>query len=76
MISTAELKGAGFKLPEGSTITGVTIVAGEASVNPKPNRHISIALGHLNKRRDVLLLKRAAIEKEIGEIDQAILALE
>jgi hypothetical protein len=40
------------------------------------NRHITIALNHLNKRRDALLAKRAELTKEIEEVDAAILALE
>jgi hypothetical protein len=43
---------------------------------PKPSRHVVIALNHLNKRRQALLAKRAVIDKEVGELDQAILALE
>ena len=42
----------------------------------KQNLHVVIALRHLNKRRGVLLEKRAAVTKEIEELDQAILALE
>ena len=42
----------------------------------KQNLHVVIALRHLNKRRGVLLEKRAGITKEIEELDQAILALE
>ena len=38
--------------------------------------HVVIALRHLNKRRGVLLEKRAAVTKEIEELDAAILALE
>ena len=37
---------------------------------------VVIALRHLNKRRNVLLEKRAAVTKEIEELDAAILALE
>jgi hypothetical protein len=43
---------------------------------PKQNRHVTIALNHMNKRRDVLLAKRAEINKEIEELDAGILALE
>lgn len=52
--------------------------APEAEEQPakKQNLHVVIALRHLNKRRGVLLEKRAAIIKEIEELDQAILALE
>ena len=42
----------------------------------KPNRHVTIALNHLNKRRTALLAKRAEINKEIEELDASILALE
>ena len=42
----------------------------------KQNLHVVIALRHLNNRRGVLLGKRAAVTKEIEELDAAILALE
>ena len=42
----------------------------------KVSRHVTIALNHLNKRRDALIEKRAALTKEIEELDAAILALE
>ena len=50
----------------------------EAEEQPakKQNLHVVIALRHLNKRRGVLLEKRAAVTKEIEELDAAILALE
>jgi hypothetical protein len=41
----------------------------------KPSRHVTIALNHLNKRRESLLEKRAGLTKEIEELDAAILAL-
>lgn len=41
----------------------------------KHNRHVIIALNHLNKRRTALLDKRQALTKEIDELDAAILAL-
>lgn len=41
----------------------------------KPSRHVTIALNHLNKRREALLSKRAELTKEIEELDAAILAL-
>ena len=52
--------------------------APEAEEQPakKQNLHVVIALRHLNKRRGVLLEKRAAVTKEIEELDAAILALE
>ena len=52
--------------------------APEAEEQPakKINMHVVIALRHLNKRRGVLLGKRAAVTKEIEELDAAILALE
>ena len=52
--------------------------APEAEEQPakKQNQHVVIALRHLNKRRNVLLEKRAAVTKEIEELDAAILALE
>ncbi len=46
------------------------------AIKRKPSRHVSIALNHLNKRRTALLDKRAALTREIEEIDAAILALE
>lgn len=42
----------------------------------KPNRHVSIALNHLNKRRDALLKQRNKLTDEIEQIDEAILSLE
>ncbi len=49
--------------------------APEAEEQPakKINQHVVIALRHLNKRRNVLLEKRAAVTKEIEELDAAIL---
>jgi hypothetical protein len=41
----------------------------------KVNRHVSIALNHLNKRRDVLVAQNLKIAKEILEINTAIEAL-
>lgn len=45
-------------------------------IKRKPNRHVVIALNHMKKRRDALLEKRAALTKEIEELDAAILALQ
>lgn len=42
----------------------------------KLNRHVSVALSHLNKRRGALLQKRSILTKEIEELDAAILVLE
>ena len=42
----------------------------------KLNRHVVIALAHMNKRRSALLDKRSQLTKEIEELDAAILALE
>ena len=42
----------------------------------KLNRHVVIALNHMNKRREALLEKRAQLTKEIEELDAAILALD
>jgi hypothetical protein len=42
----------------------------------KLNRHVVIALNHMNKRREVLLAKAAEVRKELEELDAAILALE
>lgn len=41
----------------------------------KVNRHVSIALNHLHKRRDALGAQNAKIAKEILEINTAIEAL-
>lgn len=51
---------------------GNTVATAEA----KKNRHVVIALAHMNKRRSALLEKRAEINKEVEELDAAILALE
>lgn len=40
------------------------------------NRHVKIAINHVNKRRDILLSKRTQLQTEIEEIDAALLALE
>ena len=40
------------------------------------NRHVVLAVAHLNKRREALLAKRRELDEEIEGIDQAILALE
>ncbi|MFZ3343342.1 MAG: hypothetical protein WA213_20865 [Terriglobales bacterium] len=45
-------------------------------IKVKPNRHVAVALNHLNKRRDALLAQRAKLTEEIEGIDEAILALE
>ena len=42
----------------------------------KLNRHVVIALNHMNARRTALLEKRALLNKEIEVLDAAILALE
>lgn len=42
----------------------------------KLNRHVVIALNHMNQRREALLEKRAQLTKEIEELDAAILALQ
>lgn len=42
----------------------------------KQNRHVTVALNHLHKRREALLAQRAAITEQIEELDAAILALE
>ncbi len=47
-----------------------------APETPKKNRHVVVALAHMNKRRDALLAQRRKIDSEIEELDQAILALE
>lgn len=45
-------------------------------IKVKPNRHVAVALNHLNKRREALLAQRAKFTEEIEGIDKAILALE
>ena len=45
------------------------------SESPKVNRHVSMALNHLNKRRDALVAQNLKIAKEILEINTAIEAL-
>ena len=52
-------------------------LAAEPEPTPKKlNRHVTIALRHLNVQREKLLTKRADLTKQIDEIDKAILALE
>lgn len=48
----------------------------QALVAKKQNRHVVIALNHMNKRRSILIDQRAKLTKEIDELDAAILALE
>ena len=51
----------------------------EQEVSPatkKVNRHIVVALSHLNKRKDALIAQRENLTAEIEEIGAAILALE
>lgn len=45
-------------------------------VPTKKNRHVVIALNHMNKRRTALVDQRNKLTKEIEELDAAILALE
>ena len=42
----------------------------------KKNRHVVIALAHMNKRRDALVAQRDKISDEIEELEAAILALQ
>ena len=42
----------------------------------KKNRHVVIALAHMNKRRDALIYQREKISDEIEELEAAILALQ
>jgi hypothetical protein len=42
----------------------------------KKNRHVVIALAHMNKRRDALVAQRDEISDEIEELEAAILALQ
>ena len=51
-------------------------MAAKQDAAKKINRHIVVALNHLNQRRTALLEKRAQMTKEIEELDAAILALE
>ena len=48
----------------------------ELPLPKKLNRHVVIALNHMNQRRTSLLAKRIELTKEIEELDAAILALE
>lgn len=43
---------------------------------PKKNRHVVVALNHMNKRRETLVAQRDKIDAEIKELDTAIAALE
>jgi hypothetical protein len=43
---------------------------------PKKNRHVVIALAHMNKRRDALIYQREKISDEIDELEAAIQALQ
>ena len=42
----------------------------------KKNRHVVIALNHMNKRREALVAQCAKLRKEIEELEAAIEALE
>ena len=42
----------------------------------KPNRHVAIALNHMNLQRDKLQLKIDRMTKERDDLDTAIKALE
>lgn len=42
----------------------------------KKNRHVVIAQRHMEQRRALLIERRAALTKEIEQLDAAILALE
>ncbi len=50
--------------------------AAEPKEVKKLNRHVVIALNHMNQRKRILVDKRGAIQKEIEELDAAIQALE
>lgn len=58
------------------TIQTTLIPPSTHQMDPRRNRHVVIALSHMNKRREALLAKRASLTKEIEELDAAILALE
>jgi hypothetical protein len=62
-------------MPGSEVLTRAAERAAKENREVAKNRHVVIALNHLNKRRDALLEKRSALTKEIEEIDQAILAL-
>lgn len=51
-------------------------ISGTETPAKKVNRHVVLAVAHLNKRREALLAKRRELDEEIEGIDQAILALE
>lgn len=42
----------------------------------KMNRHVTVAINHINKRRETLLAQRAKVNQELEELDAALLALE
>ena len=42
----------------------------------KQNRHVTVGLAHLNRRRVALVEKRAELDAEIGKLEAAIKALE
>lgn len=49
---------------------------GKNEVEKKRNRHVVVAINHMNKRQPALIEQRAKLTKEIEELDAAILALE
>lgn len=54
---------------EAKSLTGPT-------AQPKQNRHVTFALTHIHNRRGALLEKREAIDKELADLDAAIIALD
>ena len=48
----------------------------QAAAAKKVNRHVVIALRHMNKRRYALMEQRDRLVEEIKELDTAILALD
>ncbi len=76
LVKLLNLLGDGRPLLQEHVAALVEVPEAEEQPAKKQNQHVVIALRHLNKRRGVLLEKRAAVTKEIEELDQAILALE
>ena len=81
MTDTYELSDADFRSIVGDRLRTIRIYEEEIMTEEpkepkKQNRHVVIALNHMNKRRDVLLEQRAKLNKEIEELDAAILALD
>ncbi len=62
------------KVDENAAVAELPLV--DERLPRKQNRHVVVALNHLNKRRDALLKQRNKLTDEIEQIDEAILSLE